>query len=739
MPKGKLKMFILMGLFFCAAPAFAITEIDLANELTLFSKKNPPVMNIYNEMSPKSIQRMGPISEMKYAEYRGDFKSCARLGAKSLPLAKEIYAWVYLTYLNCAQKIEDPKMMNVETGRAIQALKEDVYFRSGPWQKALLQSWIDANIKWLSNPINFKNKKFYSERIEGFYKWSDLYPRETKGMLYQLLADLAQRSGQKEKSDYMTKLSLEALGIVPVQKNSLIVQSAAKQKEEDLDREIADSLSRAQAAEAIHKMASALRQYPNGKIAKKYKDKPIELYLAQLDKSSTNGTTQNSADYLDALTQFEPTRIADWASQVHRKLYYPEALILAKKALESLKTSQHSTQLLWIAGRSALFTDRTDEAIDFFDQLVQFHSGTEEGQEAQFRLALIQYRMQNFALASAMFLKTIELGTDRYELSSRYWLVRSLQKFDKDRAQFEATSLISKFPYSYYGLRLLAEKNDGVLTYEQLPGFENSEKIKALPSAGKVWLVGGQESAWKRFLLLTKYGWLIEAGSEISQLPTLAGQGLLQAYWGELFAKAGQIQPGISWISKAQDFDTDSKSVLFLNAIFPKDNYQLAFGLAEKKYGISQAVFRSLIRQESAWTLKALSTSSAMGLMQMIPPTAQEIARDLKMKIQIPEDMYKPEINIPMGTYYVNQMLQKFDMSLPLALAAYNGGPTRLKLWSKGRNISFQDEIWFDELPWMETSIYVKSILRNLLLDQVLEKKKINAKVDFWQEYLKTR
>jgi soluble lytic murein transglycosylase len=119
--------------------------------------------------------------------------------------------------------------------------------------------------------------------------------------------------------------------------------------------------------------------------------------------------------------------------------------------------------------------------------------------------------------------------------------------------------------------------------------------------------------------------------------------------------------------------------------------------------------------------------------MQLIGPTAQEVATELGLRgISIPEDVFVPENNIQMGTYYIAKMIKQFNGHVPLGLAAYNAGPHRLKSFIDGRKeVSAQmqkfssdplDEMWFDELPWYETSFYVKAILRNAIMYQLLDK-----------------
>ena len=88
------------------------------------------------------------------------------------------------------------------------------------------------------------------------------------------------------------------------------------------------------------------------------------------------------------------------------------------------------------------------------------------------------------------------------------------------------------------------------------------------------------------------------------------------------------------------------------------------------EYNIEPAIIRALITTESAWNPRAVSKKGAMGLMQLMPATANE------MEIKDPFD---PEENIDGGTRYLRWLLDRFDDNLDLALAAYNAGPARVE------------------------------------------------------------
>ncbi|MCB0412470.1 MAG: transglycosylase SLT domain-containing protein, partial [Bdellovibrionales bacterium] len=95
------------------------------------------------------------------------------------------------------------------------------------------------------------------------------------------------------------------------------------------------------------------------------------------------------------------------------------------------------------------------------------------------------------------------------------------------------------------------------------------------------------------------------------------------------------------------------------------------------------------------------------------------------------DSLYMPDMNIRLGARYLSRMLYAFKGHFPLSLAAYNAGIGRMRKWLALRPetanlISEQssnpmNEIWMDEMPWDETNDYVKSVLRNYLVNQLLE------------------
>lgn len=128
------------------------------------------------------------------------------------------------------------------------------------------------------------------------------------------------------------------------------------------------------------------------------------------------------------------------------------------------------------------------------------------------------------------------------------------------------------------------------------------------------------------------------------------------------------------------------------------------------EYGVDADWVYSVIRQESAFLPTARSPVGAQGLMQIMPPTARQLARDMRIAVPSPKELLKPEVNIRMGTFYLKQLMDQFNGNIILATASYNAGPHRAKAWQPKYN-PMEGDIWVDTIPFKETREYVKNIL----------------------------
>jgi hypothetical protein len=126
----------------------------------------------------------------------------------------------------------------------------------------------------------------------------------------------------------------------------------------------------------------------------------------------------------------------------------------------------------------------------------------------------------------------------------------------------------------------------------------------------------------------------------------------------------------------------------------------------KKQTEMDPLLFLSLMRQESAFNPEAMSGVGARGLMQLMPSTARGIRRVSKAQL------FKPEINIEVGTTYFLKRLAQYGGDVELTLAAYNAGFSRVDSW-KRRYPTENKLLFMDLIPFRETRDYVSSILRN--------------------------
>ncbi len=124
--------------------------------------------------------------------------------------------------------------------------------------------------------------------------------------------------------------------------------------------------------------------------------------------------------------------------------------------------------------------------------------------------------------------------------------------------------------------------------------------------------------------------------------------------------------------------------------------------------GLDPFLVAGLIRQESAWDRRIVSSAGAVGLMQLMPATAREVAGSLGVTLG-PGALEDPEVNIRLGTTYLRSMLQRFDGRVEDALAAYNAGPGRMNQWRA--NAYYRDrDVFMEHIPFQETRGYVRTV-----------------------------
>ncbi len=129
-----------------------------------------------------------------------------------------------------------------------------------------------------------------------------------------------------------------------------------------------------------------------------------------------------------------------------------------------------------------------------------------------------------------------------------------------------------------------------------------------------------------------------------------------------------------------------------------------------KEFSLDTAVLRGLVRQESVFDAHARSRAGAMGLMQLMPATAKSLSRSVLRSRYKRDFLYDPGVNARLGAAYLRKLIDRFDNSTLLALAAYNGGPTRIARLVRENPGLPEDEL-FESIPLYETRDYVRRVM----------------------------
>ena len=133
---------------------------------------------------------------------------------------------------------------------------------------------------------------------------------------------------------------------------------------------------------------------------------------------------------------------------------------------------------------------------------------------------------------------------------------------------------------------------------------------------------------------------------------------------------------------------------------------------------IERALALALSRQESSFNAGAVSSSGALGMMQLLPGTAREVAGRIGVPFIQDKLTRDPAYNVSLGSQYLAETLQRFGGSYELALAGYNAGPNRVARWLETMGDPRAGKIdmidWIEMIPFRETRNYVQRVMEGV-------------------------
>jgi soluble lytic murein transglycosylase len=152
----------------------------------------------------------------------------------------------------------------------------------------------------------------------------------------------------------------------------------------------------------------------------------------------------------------------------------------------------------------------------------------------------------------------------------------------------------------------------------------------------------------------------------------------------------------------------------------PDKFWRLAFPLPyrhsleeySRQQSLDPFLVAALIRQESEFNTNAVSRANARGLTQVMPSTARQLSRQLKIPRYSTKMLFSPDMNLKIGTYYLKALSDQLQGKWEETLASYNAGKSRVNSWTS--SATFHEPAEFVEsIPFSETRVYVQSVLRN--------------------------
>ncbi len=432
---------------------------------------------------------------------------------------------------------------------------------------------------------------------------------------------------------------------------------------------------------------------------------------------------------MDRLVDLYPVRyINKLASRLWESGYPDAAKLMYQKILDNHPTETLAChKALYFMGRIEEDSLRYPEAIVYYEKLLEKYNWGYFTPSTQFKIPWLYRLLGQLEEARARFNQLLKYANpakfrnldngfpepDDFRPAALYWLAeteRQLEHYDS-RVVF-LKQLVEEFPMDFYAMIARIEMSMQPLNFLEPRTIQKSSPRK--------WGLGDiNRKRINRAEKLISIGFLEMGMKELALIPQEKGNQEFLYYMAQLFKKAGGYQRAISlsWgISRDKSHDSISPSLAEI--LFPKPYIDKAIQ-ESSQYNLSPYLVLGLMRQESAFNKKVVSSAQAIGLMQLLPSTATRVARSMGTKPPDQNDLKKPEVNIQLGVKYLSGLLIDFEDNIIFALASYNAGPGKVKQWMEIRS-HLKPLEFMETIPYKETRNYVKKVLRNYVIYKTL-------------------
>ncbi len=397
---------------------------------------------------------------------------------------------------------------------------------------------------------------------------------------------------------------------------------------------------------------------------------------------------------------------------------------LANKAFERVHQfypeSIEGEEALYRIAQSALDTNRLEEALQGFKKLEGAYPHGNFRDKGLWAMGWNRYRHADYKTAGDLFASMEKGAVDSPTRGkAAYWRTRTLEKsgsISKIQTEWLRASQLS--PFTYYGFMSLknAKGSKNLSETPPLPAEWKLPKSIGNPIPAPTSEVSLKSTHLKKAQTLARIGLGKQSFAEIQRSVEDAKKSPSELYLileiahrsDTYFLPVVLTQPRL-WSNFKPLFKTEKEAEDARNLLQFPFAYENLIRNHAKSSGVSPHLVVALMRQESSFQPWVISSANAKGLMQLLPSTADGRARAIGFQLS---DLLDPEENIRVGVAELAAMLKRFSDNWIHAIAAYNAGPGRPPQWVAQFGNLEPDE-FVEEIPFGETNLYVKLVLRN--------------------------
>lgn len=455
-------------------------------------------------------------------------------------------------------------------------------------------------------------------------------------------------------------------------------------------------------------------------------EKALDIFSQILNRFDEGKIRQQPALYSQALF---------WKAETLSRLdHFPEASLAYREFQKRFPRDSKTNDIYFRLGLTEYYQKNFPQARRAFSEFTQRIPRSKLYAQAAWLSGFSAFREKDFALAVDIWEPQAAKKHRAKDATTRsqYWLGRAYQELQNiESASTAFQNLYEKHPFSYYGLAAFSQlQNLARLRSQPNPVFIRPFPITSNPSFQEFSTTDLENNEgnvaikenihFKRAAKLRMLGFNSFAGEELTSIPrgknrlsTLYLARLLEetktyqrsAYIGRIYFHDDLVKP-LNPNADVQDL-AFRKTVWSL--AYPRPFASEVASVSQREKINAHAIW-ALMRQESSFNPRALSTASAAGLMQVLPKTASAVLGRPVTK----NELFSPQFNINVGSIYFRSLLERYQYRFHLAVAAYNAGPERVDQWLKlSENVP--TDIFIEEIPFRETRNYTKRVSRIFL------------------------